>query len=88
MKNVLIIGGNGFIGQNLSKTLLKYQYNVFSFDIQLPKLKLEKVNYLVGDFFDDEILEREKPLENSGPNPEVDDDKMPSVDLSSGTVTR
>ena len=58
MKNVLIIGGNGFIGQNLSKTLLKYQYNVFSFDIQLPKLKLEKVNYLVGDFFDDEILEK------------------------------
>ena len=26
--------------------------------------------------FDDEILEREKPLENSGPNPEVDDEVM------------
>lgn len=58
MKNVLIIGGNGFIGQNLSRTLLKYQYNVSSFDIQIPKTKIEKVNYIVGDFFDDEVLEK------------------------------
>lgn len=61
MKNVLIIGGNGFIGSNLSK-YLSSSYNVYSFDIQLPKVELENVNYIVGDFFDNEFLNRS--LEN------------------------
>ncbi|SEI94432.1 NAD-dependent epimerase/dehydratase family protein [Sharpea azabuensis] len=58
MKKVLIIGGNGFIGSNLSNCLIKHKYEVYSFDIQLPRLKVDDVNYIVGDFFDDECLEK------------------------------
>ncbi|MDD7280465.1 NAD-dependent epimerase/dehydratase family protein [Floccifex sp.] len=61
MKNVLIIGGNGFIGTNLAK-YLSTLYNVFSFDIQNPKQKEKNVTYIEGDFFDDEVLNR--ALEN------------------------
>ena len=57
MKKVLIIGGNGFIGSNLAKSLVKNGYSVCSFDIQEPKLKLQEVKYIVGDFFDNEFLE-------------------------------
>ncbi|RHM59399.1 MULTISPECIES: NAD-dependent epimerase/dehydratase family protein [Coprobacillaceae] len=62
MKNILIIGGNGFIGRNLCICLCKCGYNVFSFDIQYPDKKNKKINYIVGDFFDDQELE--KSLEN------------------------
>lgn len=57
MKKVLIIGGNGFIGTNLAKCFVKYGMTVYSFDIQKPNINIEKVKYIVGDFFDDEILE-------------------------------
>lgn len=56
MKKVLIIGGNGFIGANLARYLSK-EYKVYSFDIQNPKEKNPDVEYVEGDFFDDEILE-------------------------------
>ena len=56
MKKVLIIGGNGFIGANLARYLSK-EYKVYSFDIQNPKEKNPNVEYIEGDFFDDEILE-------------------------------
>ena len=56
MKNVLIIGGNGFIGTNLARYLSK-DFKVYSFDIQNPKEKNPYVTYIEGDFFDDEMLE-------------------------------
>ena len=58
MKNVLIIGGNGFIGRNLSKCLNNHGMNVYSFDIQIPSKKESNINYIVGDFFDDQVLEK------------------------------
>lgn len=58
MKKILIIGGNGFIGSNLSNCLIKHKYDVYSFDIQLPRVKVDDVHYIVGDFFDDECLEK------------------------------
>ncbi len=57
MKKILIIGGNGFIGSNLNECLLKKNYLVKSFDIQEPHRPLKDVNYITGDFFDNQMLE-------------------------------
>lgn len=55
-KNVLIIGGNGFIGTNLSRSLADRGWNVTSFDIAEPPMADPRVNYVLGDFFDDNVL--------------------------------
>lgn len=57
-KKTLIIGGNGFIGENLSKMLSEKKYDVYSFDIVAPSNKINKVNYISGDFFDDISLQK------------------------------
>ena len=53
---ILIIGGNGFIGTNLCRTLLEKNEEVYSFDIQLPAVSIHGVRYIVGDFFDNDSL--------------------------------
>lgn len=55
---VLILGGNGFIGQNLSDCLVKKGHQVKSFDLVLPQKINKKVQYIQGDFFDCEELEK------------------------------
>ncbi|QYX25931.1 NAD-dependent epimerase/dehydratase family protein [[Clostridium] scindens] len=56
-KSVLIIGGNGFIGNNLARELVKQNdLEIYSFDLNLPKEPVEGVEYLAGDFFDDLVL--------------------------------
>ncbi len=55
-KNVLIIGGNGFIGTNLIRSLADRGWNVTSFDIAEPPVADPRVNYVLGDFFDDNVL--------------------------------
>lgn len=56
-KKILIIGGNGFIGKNLLKRLVcRDDFEVSSFDLAIPNEKVEGVNYLAGDFFDDHVL--------------------------------
>lgn len=57
MKRILVIGGNGFIGANLSEQLVAKGYDVTSFDLMLPVCKNEKIKYIAGDFFDESTLE-------------------------------
>lgn len=54
--NVLIIGGNGFIGSNLSRSLADRGWKVTSFDIAEPLMPDSRVEYIKGDFFDDNVL--------------------------------
>ncbi len=54
--NVLIIGGNGFIGSNLGRVLSDRGFKVTSFDIALPQVADPRVEYVMGDFFDDNVL--------------------------------
>jgi Nucleoside-diphosphate-sugar epimerases len=56
-KKILIIGGNGFIGRNLSYRLsLNEQYDIFSFDLAKNGMKKDNITYICGDFFDDYVL--------------------------------
>ncbi len=50
-KNILIIGGSGFIGYHLAKSCLKLKWNVTSISLHKPKKnrKLKGVNYLIID---------------------------------------
>lgn len=50
-KNVLIIGGSGFIGYHMARLLIKKNFCVSSISKKKPKLSrtLKKVNYLIGD---------------------------------------
>lgn len=56
-KKVLIIGGAGFIGSNLSRHLTESGMEVYCFDMSVPSPKIPGVQYICGDFFDDYILE-------------------------------
>ena len=57
-KKILIIGGNGFIGTNLADILIDSGYAVNSFDLAEPLRRNKNVNYIRGDFFDDNTLEK------------------------------
>lgn len=57
MRKVLVLGGNGFLGKNLCNYLAEQGEEVYSFDMSLPEQRNEKIQYIVGDFFDDYTLE-------------------------------
>jgi UDP-glucose 4-epimerase len=57
MRKTLVLGGNGFIGRNLCEYLAEQGEDVYSFDMNLPKIQNEKIHYIEGDFFDDYTLE-------------------------------
>lgn len=57
-KKVLIIGGAGFIGSNLSRHLIESDMEVHCFDMVRPERNIDGVKYICGDFFDDYTLEQ------------------------------
>ncbi len=65
MKNVLVTGGAGFIGSNLSKKLIELDYNVVVLDNLSTGKKenlnpiLDKIKFIHGDINDGGLLARE-----------------------------
>lgn len=55
---VLILGGAGFIGRNLCRYLKKAGYAVSCLDHTMVNKQGEGIEYIQGDFFDEEMLER------------------------------
>lgn len=55
--NVMILGGGGFIGQNLAKYLAARDYRVTVFDLKPPETPIPGVAFRAGDFFDDAQLD-------------------------------
>ena len=58
--NILILGGNGFIGYNLAKLLLTKQQKIIIYNrsrnSHRPELK--GIKYIYGDFADTELLKK------------------------------
>jgi UDP-glucose 4-epimerase len=57
--NIIVLGGGGFIGKNLVRTLAGTENHIFSFDLSMPDEgdQVPGVTYIVGDFFDDYVLQ-------------------------------
>lgn len=55
---VLVLGGGGFIGSHLCKTLRKLDYEVRAFDRCFEGRSEQEIEYIEGDFFDDVSLKR------------------------------
>lgn len=56
-KRILLLGGNGFLGRNLSISLAKSEnFSVSVFDISYPKEIIDNVSYYVGNMEDTERL--------------------------------
>ena len=55
--NVMILGGNGFIGQNLSCYLNSQGYKVSVFDMKKPDRTVPGITYHEGDFFEDTSID-------------------------------
>lgn len=56
-KKVLVIGGAGFLGNNLCHYLVKRNYEVYCFDLVNPLCQSD-IHYIRGDFFDDTDLKK------------------------------
>ncbi len=49
-KKIIVLGGNGFIGQSLIKELSNLNYEILSIDINAPPKMITNVNYITHDF--------------------------------------
>ncbi len=57
MENVTVVGGSGFLGQEVSKELLSKKYKVKIFDKNKPNLINKNLKYVRGDILDTKKLE-------------------------------
>ena len=57
ISKILIFGGGGFIGRNLAGTLADRGDLVYSFDKAIPEKRDRRIEYIAGDFFDDDHLD-------------------------------
>lgn len=59
-KKILVTGGTGFIGYNLLKKLLKFNYELYSLSTKIPERekKLKGVNYLISDISKKKLLKK------------------------------
>lgn len=59
-KNILVVGGTGFIGYHLLKKLDKKQFNLLSISTKYPikKKKIKKVKYLICDISNYKVLKK------------------------------
>lgn len=57
MKKILVLGGNGFIGKNLIRNLANENFKIASMDLVIPEERVNNVDYIVGDFKQDDFLE-------------------------------
>tara|TARA_B100001173_G_C15997653_1_gene551905 strand:+ start:868 stop:1731 length:864 start_codon:yes stop_codon:yes gene_type:complete len=57
MKNVVVIGGSGFLGSEVVNQLLFKNYKVTIFDINKPKFSHKNLKFIKGDILDNKKLE-------------------------------
>ena len=57
MRKILVLGGNGLLGRNLCKYLADCGEKVYSFDMSMPEVADNRIEYIAGDFFDDYTME-------------------------------
>lgn len=55
---ILVIGGNGFIGQKVSKTLSESGHKVTIFDKKKSKTNIDKIKYSIGDVRNIKLLKK------------------------------
>jgi UDP-glucose 4-epimerase len=55
-RTCLVVGGNGFIGKNLTQNLLNEDWNIITYDITKPSLESAKLQYIKGSIEDTPLL--------------------------------
>ena len=57
-KQILIVGGTGFIGKNLSFLCLKNNISVTVLSKKRPKTKIDKIKYIICDITNFHLLKK------------------------------
>ena len=58
MKNVTVIGGSGFLGNEVAKELVKRDFKVKIFDKKKPSFSSKNLDYIQGDILNTKNLKQ------------------------------